>query len=541
MLNDRGLWADIPSLQYIDKSIAMQGQREFNNADDAVDKAQPLPDNYVALMGQRSIWLMRCVCPNLFVLGKELVTIWAETPETGAAPSSVIAHRKAGVQGILARHTWIDALGTPFDWPPFDLSFGEQGDVARRKKARKLGPNGSIWPPIGFKDIRWLFGAAQVAHYFIIALSMGARQSEALELKRDALNVDDQGRTVVQGMEYEYVKGITRKLETHNSGRVREWLLPEVAVEAFKQQARLVALWEQIGPMKPSNLKHSASNLLFVRITSDQGTGVPHINNALTSFAKTIGMETNPGDQSLRSHRLRKTLARLVALALTQAPKLLMDIFGHKSIEMTLYYILTDKDLRAEIQTVERELRVMRAKDVVERMVDAELLAKTESSTDKLAGYGGLAAIKIQVAVQDDMAKMHRTGGTYGADNAAELAQILTYQGKAWEQVRHGVVCTKVPGQAGSCNKSVGHPEPSKCGSGCDYRLEEAFLKHDVDLCIQAAVEQYENALSQGEDGELVEAFAAGQIRANVPRFSELQKKWMEHPAVRTVMTEGVA
>jgi hypothetical protein len=208
---------------------------------------------------------------------------------------------------------------------------------------------------------------------------------------------------------------------------------------------------------------------------------------------------------------------------------------------MTLYYILTDKELRAEIKIVERELRVMRAKEVVERMVDAEMLAQSEPSTDKLAGYGGLAATKIQAAVHSDMEKVHRTGETYGAKHGAELARILTYQGNAWEQVRHGVMCTKVPGQAGACSKKVGHPEPSKCGSTCDYRLEEAFLKSDVDLCIQGAVSDYEKALGQGEDGELVVAFAAGQIRVHLPRFAELQEKWMVHPTVKAAMAEVAA
>ncbi|KVK72159.1 hypothetical protein WS90_35305 [Burkholderia cepacia] len=244
-------------------------------------------------------------------------------------------------------------------------------------------------------------------------------------------------------------------------------------------------------------------------------------------------METSPGGQSLRSHRFRKTLARLVALSLTQAPKLLMDVFGHKSIEMTLYYILTDKELRAEIETISRELRVMRAKDVVEQMVEADNSA-TSVSEQNMGGFGGLAAVSLHNAIVVHRERIHRRGEQWGTSSVIELADLLTLQGKAWEQVRPGILCTKFPGEAGPCNKSKGRPEPSKCQSSCVHRLEEAFLREDVDGAIRDSVAAYEQSVR--DDESLTAAHWASQIRAHVPRFRDLQVKWMANSTVQTLI-----
>lgn len=165
---------------------------------------------------------------------------------------------------------------------------------------------------------------------------------------------------------------------------------------------------------------------------------------------------------------------------------------------MTLYYILSDKSLRAEIETVSRELRVMRAKEVIERMVEADLASQGTGSID-LGGYGGLAAVSLHNAIEVHRNRLHRRGEKLGANNVDELAELFTLQGKAWEQVRRGVLCTKFPGEAGPCSKSKGRPEPSKCQSSCTHRLEEAFLREDVDGAIRDSLAAYEMAIAEEE------------------------------------------
>lgn len=113
-------------------------------------------------------------------------------------------------------------------------------------------------------------------------------------------------------------------------------------------------------------------------------------------------MDTASGGQNFRTPPFRKTVARLVALALTQAPKVLMDVFGHKSIEMTLYYILADKDLRAEIEKVSRELRILSATQAIAEMV---------ANDDSVNSYGGPAAGMLKTAISTHKQRVHQLGG----------------------------------------------------------------------------------------------------------------------------------
>jgi hypothetical protein len=379
-----------------------------------------------------------------------------------------------------------------------------------------------------------VLGTVQMAHYFIASISIGARKSEALGLQRGCVVRSVDGRP--------YANGKTYKLVQRHEGEWRDWQLPEAAVDALAQQARLVEVAERIACLTPAHASSGAasnagSQHLWAQVSaanqSDATKPLADVNKALLGYARTLSLETAPGGQTLRPHRFRKTLARLVALALTQAPKLLMEVFGHKSIEMTLYYILTDKGLRAEIETVSRELRVMRAKEVVERMVEADMAAQTTESS-RLGGYGGLAAVSLHNAVAVHRDRVHRRGDQWGATNVMELAELLTLQGKAWEQVRPGVLCTKFPGEAGPCNKSKGRPEPSKCQTTCGHRLEEAFLREDVDGSIRDALAAYESAIADEES--LTAAHWAAQVRAHVPRFADLQAKWMLNPTVQSLV-----
>ncbi len=328
---------------------------------------------------------------------------------------------------------------------------------------------------------------------------------------------------------------------------MRDWFLPDAAVDAIEQQVRLVKAVERLGYLGISAAQAKSQDdtstpgrqHLWAQLSpspkSNAAKPLDELNQALRSYARALGMETAPGGQNLRSHRFRKTLARLVALALTQAPMILMDIFGHRCIEMTLYYILSDKDLRAEIETVFRELRVMRATEVVEKMVEADL-APNEIDSAELGGYGGLAAESIHNAIDTHRQRLHRAGSDWGAESAFELAELLTLQGEAWEQVRTGVICTKLPGEAGPCNKSKGRPEPSKCSSRCDHRLEETFLREDVDGAIGDCLTSYLKAIADEES--LTAAHWAAQIRAHVPRFTDLQNKWMQNATVHALMTK---
>jgi hypothetical protein len=239
-------------------------------------------------------------------------------------------------------------------------------------------------------------------------------------------------------------------------------------------------------------------------------------------------MDPEPGGQQIRPHRLRKTVARLVALALVRAPRILMAVFGHKSIEMTMSYMLSDKNLRAEIEKVSRELRVVRAAEVVLDIVYAEDKKDAELVN---GGYGGPAAEAIQRAQKVYRERLHQMGDDFDVRTLSELAELLTLRGKAWVYVRPGIICTKFPGtESGPCNKSRGQPEPARCQTHCSHRLEEQFLRRDVDAAIAHAVDEYARMGKEGN--ELVQDSWASQIKLHLGRFEDIRRKWMSNPTV---------
>lgn len=549
ILFERGCWSDVPALVKPLTSVSEVAGAEKASAEErgrAENPHLPLPDDYVSEMGSRTLWVIQDLAPNLLKIAEEMVVIWRRTETPGIKRTTVRDHRRAQLSDFLLGFEWCDAEGKVIYTPPFPLRLSGSGkrenpnqiNTSDGEQENEFEARDSMaelaWPPRQFASIVGLMRNLQMAHLFVVAMSTGARKSETLDLRRDCISYSRDGTP--------YANGKTYKLIQRHDGELRDWLLPDLAVQAIEQQTRLVGFTDIIGRATPMEVADNASTRpqgpthLWMQISSN-GSGDPSIpllnlNTALTGYAMFLGMETQPGGQTMRSHRFRKTLARLVALALTQAPKILMDVFGHKTIEMTLYYILTDRALQIEIEGICRELRVMRAKDVVETMV-----ANEEKSLEglPLGGYGGPAALMAQRSIEVHKAGLHRRGEQWGANSAVELAEILTLQGKAWELVRPGVICTKFPGtESGPCNKSKGRPEPSRCQSHCNHRLEEAFLREDVDRSICDAVEAYNDAGTKGD--ELVQALWAGQIRSNIVRFADLRMKWMLDPTVLSVV-----
>lgn len=537
VLAERGCWVDVPLLGGDASDVtSVAGPVEKPQPQQKPDPHLPLPDDYVAEMGRYSLWLIRDLAPLLLTAVAEIRSIWLSTDEPSVGPGRIAQRRDDAVRKLLAAHAWHNREGRPISAPPFNIRLSRTGKNSRAKKRGEGGATtwkteGSAgWQPRMIVDVVHLLKLVQMAHFFVVGLSMGARKSELLTLERDCLQQSANGMP--------YADGRTWKLVDRHDGEARDWVLPDVAMQAIEQQVRLVTLLDDIGPIAPRrDVDYSAT--APVHLWAEVGGGkanrtkpMLHTQNALRAYAQALGMSTKPGGQSLRVHRFRKSIARLAALALTQAPKVLKDVFGHKNIEMTLYYILTDKDLQVDVERVARELRVMRAKEAVAAMVAAEAQALPNG------GFGGPAAASVSKAIHVHRDRLHRRGEEWGADSAMELAEILTLQGKAWHLARPGVVCTKFPGtEAGPCNKSKGEPESARCQSHCSHRFEEPFLRDDVDGSIRDAVAAYQ-AAAERED-ELVQALWAGQVRLHVGRFDDLRGKWMQDPVVRLIVNAG--
>ncbi|ATQ74213.1 hypothetical protein CR152_06640 [Massilia violaceinigra] len=555
VLTERGYWIDTPRIGMMETAVAIAapGERTYP-AIRTIEPHSPLPDDYVAQMGRCCLWLIDELAPTLLQVAEGIAALWSETEFAAVSTLEVEQLRRTRLRKYLNAAVWKDNYGNLITRPPFLIRFNQlgksvggnaQSDMSAKMSASNLRipseassdweDRSSTWPPSSFADVMGLLATLQQAHLFVVTLSTGARSSEVLSLSRHCLHLSKNGQP--------YASGLTFKLVQNFEGQSKEWILPEVAMKAIKQQVTLVNLVERIGPQHAKRRALHRGNAgpaahLWAQLPGtakcNRSAPLTNLRNSLNRLATTLGLSTNPGGQNLKPHRLRKTVARLVALALTQAPKILMDVFGHKSIEMTLYYVLADKSLQVDVEKVCRELCVMRASDAVEHILAEQTFAKSDEPTL----YGGPAEKKIKSAVSAHGRRIHQRGENWNANNVKELAEILTLQGQAWNLVREGIICTKFPGtEFGPCNGSKGQPEPSKCESTCEHRLEEGFLRQDVSSAIQESLEQYKTA--EAEEDELMQSFWAGQLRANVTRFDDIRAYWLNDPTVRLLMNDG--
>jgi hypothetical protein len=550
----RGLWADTPLVGVNpQKTTRVSGDFEAPPPEALSDPHLPLPDDYLCEIGQKSHWIIKHLGPNILRILSMFRDLWQEAHESGIDVRA-LSDRCAVA---LSSQVWIDADGQLIDQLPFELKLNRRGGHSKKTPKANIGTREEAdtdlenldrskrteaWPPRRATQVFGLARVLQGAHLFVAGLSTGSRNGEILTMERSAVRRAPDGTVFANGRTY--------KLVRRHDGQLRDWPLPEFAECAFEQQAKLICLMERLSPLSATKLISNpleiteGSNLWFGSGDRSQPATSHILQELLRHYSKGLGLEPKPDGQGIRPHRLRKTLARLVALAIVQAPKLLQDVLGHKHIEMTIYYILADKALSVEIDEIVRELRVIRCADDLSKFVSTDIahaskdeLTPSESTTvsngvDPLGdGYGGPAAASIRRAVAEHGHALHQRSQDWGAEDIRDLAEILTLGGTAWSLVRPGVMCTKSLNQFGPCNKKRGHPDPASCQTSCDYRLEQAWLREDVDSCISQALEHWE--LETASQQDLVAEFWAGQVRMHIGRFADLEKKWQLDPRVQ--------
>ncbi len=576
-LAGRGLWSDVPQPEQEHGSTV--NPKLFQKVLEESDPSEPhlpLPDEYVAVMGQRSLWLTEHLGSAILEIGNRMLCDWRAAARKGRVSKDT--RKQIALRCISAyfgrSENCSAALMDPILSPPFKILLSTHGEAAGRllgqlrqsgdvgTTAASFTPDAEVdgaeagvdsfevlsWPPRNVAHYVGLCAVLQGAHFFLVSIALAARQSESMDLRRTCVAYEPDGshRAVSR----------TFKLVQTFEGEIRNWELPDAVVRAIEQQARLVRLLEQMpwaedlsALVEPEFCRFEGDHL-WCRL----GTGktapreIPrNPNKLLRRFARAIDMDTAPGGQPLRTHRFRKTIARLGALAVDEAPVMLKALFGHKDIEMTLHYILADKGLAAEIDQVIKELRMMRASVPVKAFVDAMIKASKVGDVSDVdeaadyAGYGGGAVARIQDTITryreqaSSDGRMRNSSDDFGAAQVDDVVRVLTADGTYFESVRPGIVCTKRLGEWGPCSRNKGQPDRSNCVETCGYRLEEPWHRRDVDVSISDALDRYERA--RVDNDALLMSFWAEQIHRNVVRFGDLRRKWMQHPTVASLMT----
>lgn len=501
-LVDRGLWNDAPPKPNIAQTTSPKGQAIPRQPQYTPTPFPPIPDDYLAEMGPRVLWLIQDLGPNLIHLFEAIPELFSGIQFGPDKNPYMVMRSRLG--RYFSETTWTDDTGQPIIAPPFKFKIG----------LGRLGTDPYAWPPSIWEHVKVLATSLQAAHLWVALLAMAGRISEIDSLTRGCTEWARDGKP--------YANGKTYKLSANLAGTDHEWPAPEVLVQALAQQSRLVSAWEQIARItkgeSDEDILTAEGDHLWASMglagSTDPEVALNTFGSALQMLAMRIGLSPKPGGKNLHPHRFRKTIARLAGLAIVNSPSVLMKLFGHKDIAMTLHYILTDKALQVEINQVARELRIMRCQDLIED-IHMSLHAPDEQ---KHGGYGGGGAPILTEMVKKREEELHQKGKQWDADSAYELSVILTGNGQYFRQTLPGVLCLKESKEAGLCT----------CDSTCVNRIEEKTARRDVRKIIPILLEDGIRALA--ENHLLLVADKLQQLEEELLRFEDIQAEFNDHP-----------
>ena len=448
---------------------------------------QPFPDDFVALIGKTSVWLIEELGPSLLDSLETILAVPSQRQDGAPLSNVALNHRRCAA----LRQWTADNFQRPQHLPiKFRVTTRAQSGATFLLNS---------WPPPAWRALRRMAMHLQTAHLVIVALATAARDSELMHLQRDCL------RTVSS---QDLLLGHTFKLSDQPDGEARNWPLPRIAVSAIRQQQRLADI---LSPGRRSLWLSFKSH-----DGSDQFPDLAVFGYVLQSFVKGVivdGQALNDwSDGNVHPHRFRKTVARLAALSMVGATPILFDILGHRDPEMTLNYILSDPGLQDEIRKIASEANIVLSQEVIERSSE----------------NGGWAAplvqdLRLRVAARSGEVEL-------GVDVLAEAAEILSMNGQV-TMVKPGVLCTKSLGQHGPCTKKAGLPDVGNCSTDCQHRLEHAAA---IDDCIKA-IERILIEMPPPEN-TMMRGWWQTQLAGQLQRFPQIRQRYLAEERVQIAL-----
>ncbi|AND89552.1 bll4269 [Bradyrhizobium diazoefficiens USDA 110] len=490
----RGRISDWPRL-YADGEFAdghdgptIERNRHGRTAPAPVEKTeqrswQPFSDSFVTEFIRRSLWVQNSLADQLIPLWAELRQIAASEAAQGrsSAHPSVIALRRSAIERV----RWIDAKNQPITQLPFEVDHRDG--------------RSNQWPPRSARDINRMVSTLQAMNFGMIDFCTGARASE-LAAAEDNENQGSDDR----------LHSVTFKLVDQIGGKKRDWPLHPAAVRAIELQQKICRV------VRPAGQSH-----LWVILGDGEKLG-KRLLNLTEPFVQAVdhlGLSGLTGRDRAHVHRWRHTVARLVALSVVGAPQVLLDLFGHRDLEMTLRYMLSDPRIIEDAMKVAKETSFVMAEEALAETIEGEA--------------GGPAAMPLQAGLA--AAGMRRGEEVFETATLRETAEVLTFNGRYWLMVRPGVICTKGLGQAGPCTRERGAPDPGACRTTCEHRLETTRAKQGCEETLRALIIERERA-----DNDMVVANLDGQILANLERWDDVRSRVLnDHPEIQSIWEAG--
>jgi integrase len=450
----------------------------------SASRVEPFPDDFVTEFIKRALWIQENLADSLIDHVKRDMKVREDYLEQGiGVRKPVVGHTR---REELAAGPWLDAAGAPLTRLKYPIS--------QITDDNRAAPS-TEWPPRDLKTLSLMMTILQGCNLGIVNLCTGARSSEILA-------ADDEPFGPRSGR----YQSVTFKLVEEFGGQPRDWPLHPCAERAIDKQRMVSELY------RPKSEKQ-----LWVTLAGESGSRLAHATSVFIRTVEYLGLSHLLGEGSAHMHRWRHTVARLVALSVVGAPKVLFDLFGHKDVDMTLHYMLSAPDIADEAMRV--------AKEMTFAMVENAVVETMEESTS------GPAASSLR----DNLPMaMRRSEDAYDTKSLRETAEVLTFDGAYWSLVREGVICTKGPLQYGPCTKRRGVPDPGACRTSCGHRLELAMSKSQCEEALAALIRERTGAVADGL--EMLVANLDGQIVAELKRWDEVRDTVLAaHPEIRPV------
>lgn len=521
-LHDLHLWPDAPAVrEFKSKTTAVRGAPRPPRPEKKAVPFPAIPDDYLAAMGPRVLWLIKDLGPNLIHMLDTLPAMLTPGKTRAYTIALRIAHyHKANV--------WRDRNGQVLEKPPFNLRHGT--NTGKNNRNDPSQHDCFEWPPRHWHSIRTLAVTLQSAHLWIVLLIMAARIGEVATLERGCIEFARDGHPYANGKTYKACRALT--------GQEREWPMPELLVDVIAQQVKLIEASERLArliknPEEMADLIGDSTHLwasLGTSARSDATEKLLYFGDNLRILAERIGLTPKPGGKNLHPHRFRGTLARLAGLAIDGSQKVLMLLLGHQDVTTTLGYMQADPAFAKEVDDVTRELRIIRGEALIEDMRAAML----DASSLPFGGHGGSGAPVLADAVRAYEEELHRTGEDWGVDTARELSVLLTNNGETARLISAHVVCTKVAGEVGLCNKKKGSIVASNCQTECRNRIEEKTGRRDTERVIPILVQHAQKNIA--ENNWLPLQRDKMQLEQELKRYDDIGAQWRDKPEVRAIL-----
>lgn len=529
-LHSLGFWSDAPSERDPKgKTTAVRGAAIVRTGERKRTPFQAIPDDYLADMGPRVLWLIKDLGPNLIHLMEALLKMrdsdFVGRRDSNQIDSAAISRR---ICRYFTTNVWNDRNGQLIETPPFELQHGSARGKNRRKDPSQHDPY--EWPPRHWASVQALVVMLQSSHLWISLLVMAARIGEVATLGRDCVEFAKDGKPYANGRTYK----ATRALE----GKERQWPIPDILLDVLAQQVRLIEICERIEDLIQDSTNKAGllgeGNHLWASLGASGSTSASRqlvsYGESLQRLAVRIGMSPKPAGKNIHPHRFRKTLARLAGLAIDGSQKVLMLLLGHEDVTTTLGYMQTDPAFAKEVDDITRELRIMRGQALIEDM----RAALRDPNTLPFGGHGGGGAPVLAETVRTYEEELHRAGQEWGVETARELSVLLTNNGESARLISAHVVCTKTAGEIGLCSQKKGAIVAGKCQAECRNHIEDKTGRRDTERVIPILVQHAQENMANNDWLPLERN--KKQLEQELKRYDDIGAKWRAQPEVKAIL-----